>query len=54
MELREKSKYKIFKKGYSLWTYIPVWGLYGLLLECLVKIVVGLSPYIVDVVKGIV
>ncbi len=21
----EKSKYKIFKKGYSLWTYIPVW-----------------------------
>ena len=40
------SKFKIFKRGYSLWTLIPLWGLYGLFLEVLVRILVGVSPYI--------
>ena len=39
-----QSKYRIAKRGYSLWTLLPLWGLYGLLLEVLVRILVGVSP----------
>jgi len=46
----DKSKYKIFGMAYSLWTYIPVWGFYGLLLERIVKIIYGISPYIISVI----
>lgn len=38
------SKYKIFKRGYSLWTFFPLWGLYGLTLEIFVRLFVGISP----------
>lgn len=31
------SKFKIFKRGYSLWTLLPLWGAYGLLLEIFVR-----------------
>lgn len=28
-----ESKYRIMKNGYSLWTLMPLWGLYGLFCE---------------------
>jgi uncharacterized membrane protein len=42
----ELSKFKVAKRGYSLWSLLPLWGLYGLFLEVLVRILVGVSPYI--------
>ncbi len=46
----QASKFKIFKKGYSLWTLLPFWGLYGLLLENLVRILVFVSPYLKTII----
>ena len=40
------SKYKIFKRGYTLWTLVPVWGLVGLIAEWYVSLVLYLSPYV--------
>ncbi len=35
------SRFKIFRRGYSLWTLIPLWGIYGLLLEVFVRMLTG-------------
>ena len=40
----EISRFKIFRRGYTLWTLMPLWGLYGLALEILVQIFVYISP----------
>jgi len=40
------SKYKIMKNGYSLWTLLPFWGLYGLACE---KIVIFLQSVSITV-----
>jgi len=40
------SKYRVAKRGYSLWSLLPFWGIYGLFLEILVRILTGVSPYI--------
>ena len=40
----EISRYKIFRRGYTLWTLMPLWGLYGLVLEIFVQIFVYISP----------
>ncbi len=46
-----QSKYKVFKREYTLWTLIPLWGVAGLILEIYVKIVTYISPDIVNVVS---
>jgi uncharacterized membrane protein len=46
----ELSKFKVAKRGYSLWTLLPLWGLYGLALEVFVKIFVYVSPFIKNVI----
>ncbi len=35
----KKSKFKIFKEGYSLWTLFPCWGIAGLILENYVSLI---------------
>ena len=42
-----KSKYKMFKRGYTLWTLVPQWGLAGLFLEVYSDLLRYLSPYVV-------
>jgi len=39
------SKYKIFNKGYSLWTLIPMWGIAGIFIEYYSQLLIYLSPY---------
>ena len=46
----ELSKYKVAKRGYSLWSLLPLWGLYGLALEVFVKIFVYVSPLISGII----
>lgn len=40
------SKYRIFRRGYSMWTLVPVWGLVGLMLERWSDLLVYLSPFV--------
>lgn len=40
------SKYTMFKRGYTLWTLLPMWGFVGLLAEKYVALVLYLSPYV--------
>ena len=40
------SKYKVFKRGYTLWTLVPLWGLAGLVLEVYTDLMIYLSPYV--------
>jgi len=42
-----KSKYRVFKRGYTLWTLVPQWGLAGLVLEVYSRLLVDLSPHVV-------
>lgn len=37
------SKYKVMEGGYSLWTLLPFWGIYGILCEKLVVFLLGIS-----------
>jgi len=46
------SKYKVFKRGYTLWTLAPLWGLAGLLIELYIKIVEFAAPHILDIVMN--
>jgi len=42
----ELSPYKIFNRGYTLWTQLPQWGLVGLMLEVFSDLLVYLSPHV--------
>jgi len=42
----ELSRFRVAKRGYSTWSLLPFWGIYGLFLELLVRILTGVSPYI--------
>ena len=42
------SKYKIFERGYTLWTLVPIWGIAGMILEIYTKLMVYLSPHVVE------
>lgn len=42
------SKWRIGKRGYSLWTLVPMWGLAGLLLERYTSLMLHLSPHVVS------
>ena len=46
------SKYRIFKKGYSLWTLVPLWGVAGLVLEFYSSLLIYLSPHVAIFVKA--
>ena len=37
------SRYKVFKRGYTLWTLVPQWGLAGLVLEGYSDLMIYLS-----------
>jgi uncharacterized membrane protein len=45
------SKYRMFDKGYTLWTLVPLWGLAGLVAEKYIGLIVHLSPYAVEFIK---
>ena len=47
----ETSGYKIFRRGYTLWTLMPLWGLYGLALEVFVRIFVYISPQLDSILR---
>ena len=44
------SKYRVFGRGYTLWTLLPLWGLVGLIVERYVGLMLYLSPYVVGFV----
>jgi uncharacterized membrane protein len=39
-----ESKYRVFKRGYTLWTLVPQWGIAGLILEAYSGLLVHISP----------
>jgi|GEM_PF-409006 len=43
----ELSPYKVFKRGYTLWTLLPQWGLAGLVLEQFSNLLKYLTPHVV-------
>ena len=46
------SRFKVFCRGYTLWTLVPLWGFAGLLLERYCALMVYLSPHVVTFVLG--
>lgn len=48
----EQSRYRVFRRGYTLWTLLPVWGLVGLWLEIYSDLLRYLSPYTVAFFLG--
>lgn len=46
------SKYKVFERGYTLWTLVPQWGLAGMILEVYSDMLRWLTPYAVQFVMG--
>jgi len=46
------SRFRIFKRGYSLWTLVPLWGVAGLILEVYSDLLLHLSPHAVTVFLG--
>ena len=42
------SPYKVFKRGYTLWTLLPQWGLAGLVLEQFSRLLQHLTPYVIQ------
>ena len=47
------SKYRIFKRGYSMWTLVPMWGVAGLVLERWSDLLVHLSPFVSAYILGL-
>ena len=43
----ERSRYRVFRRGYTLWTLVPLWGLAGLLLERCTRLMISLTPHAV-------
>jgi hypothetical protein len=42
------SKWKVFQRGYTLWTLVPLWGLIGMVLEVYTDLMRFLSPFVVQ------
>lgn len=38
------SKYRVFKRGYTLWTLVPLWGIAGLVMEVYSGLLIHVSP----------
>ncbi len=47
-----ESKYRVFKRGYTLWTLVPLWGIAGMLLEPYSQLLQHLTPYAVAFFLG--
>ncbi|MCL2822674.1 MAG: hypothetical protein FWD57_01660 [Polyangiaceae bacterium] len=43
-----KSKYRVFRRGYTLWTLMPMWGAAGLLFEQCSRMMLKLTPHAVE------
>ncbi len=41
-----RSRYRIFERGYSLWTLVPAWGVAGLIIELYSDLLRHLSPHV--------
>lgn len=41
------SPYRMFKRGYTMWTLVPLWGIAGLVLEVYSDLMIALSPAVV-------
>ena len=41
------SRYKVFKRGYTLWTLVPLWGIAGMIIEQYTRLMIALSPHAV-------
>jgi len=46
------SRFRVFRRGYTLWTLVPLWGLAGLVLEWYCGLMIHLSPQVVGYVLG--
>jgi len=46
------SKVRMFERGYTLWTLIPLWGIFGYMLEKYVNLMVYLSPCVVQFLRN--
>ena len=42
-----RSMYRVFRRGYTLWTLVPMWGLAGLLFEKVSGLMLFLTPHVV-------
>lgn len=42
-----ESRFRVFRRGYTLWTLVPLWGLAGLVLEIYSDLLRHLSPHVV-------
>jgi hypothetical protein len=40
------SRFKVFRRGYTLWTLVPMWGVAGLVLEHYSDLMIHLSPHV--------
>lgn len=47
-----RSRYRMFPRGYTLWTLVPQWGLAGLVLEVYTDLMIYLSPQVVEFFLG--
>lgn len=39
------SRFKVFKRGYTLWTLVPLWGIAGMILEQYTGLMLHLAPH---------
>ena len=42
-----KSRYRVFRRGYTLWTLVPLWGVAGLIIEPCSRLALSLTPHAV-------
>jgi uncharacterized membrane protein len=47
-----RSKYRVFRRGYTLWTLVPLWGVAGMVLEQYMGLMVRLTPHAVAFFRG--
>lgn len=46
------SKFRVFKRGYTLWTLVPCWGFAGLAMEIYTDLMIHLSPHVAGFFLG--
>jgi len=46
------SRFRMFKRGYTLWTLLPLWGLAGMMLEAYAGLLLHLSPHVAAYAAG--
>lgn len=46
------SRFKVFRRGYTLWTLVPLWGVAGLVLERYIALIRHLAPHAVAFATG--